>query len=51
MTNNIMIQFGSHVKLFLPFYKFDESEDFELDDVYVTLGDDPISSSGDEFDE
>jgi len=38
-----------HVKLFqfLPYYKVEQSKskDFELDDVYVALVDDPISSS------
>ena len=38
-----------HVKLFLilPYYKVEESkfEDNKLDDVYVALVDDPISSS------
>ena len=37
-----------HVKIFLPYYKVEESkiEGFELDDVYVALVDDPVSGSG-----
>lgn len=39
-----------HVKFFqfLPYYKVEQSnsKDFDLDDVYVALVDDPISSSG-----
>lgn len=38
-----------HVKIFhfLPYYKVEESksEDFEIDNIYVALVDDPISSS------
>lgn len=30
--------------------EIEESSDFELDDVYIALVDDPMSSSGDEFD-
>lgn len=43
-----------HVKLFLPYYKVEESKeskDFRPNDVYVAFVDDPISSSGDEFDQ
>ena len=40
-------QLVRHVNLFLPHFKVEQSksEDFELDDVYVSLVDDPISSS------
>ena len=40
-------QLVRHVNIFLPHFKVEQSksEDFELDDVYVSLVDDPISSS------
>ena len=40
-------QLVRHDNLFLPHFKVEQSksEDFELDDVYVSLVDDPISSS------